>query len=378
MIPILPQIRHTVAMRRDDICLYLSRSNRARLEAIINDRNSKAKTIWRAKIVLATADGHGTNEIMRRTGMSKPAVWRWQERYIEEGIEGLLRDKTRPSRIPPLSDAVKLAVLTKTATEEPADATHWSRASMAEAIGISPSSVGRIWAEAALKPHLVKRFKISNDPQFEEKVTDIVGLYLNPPERAVVLSLDEKSQIQALDRTQPGLPLKKGRAATMTHDYKRHGTTTLFAALNVLDGQVIGQCQQRHTHAEWLKFLRKIDRETPKDKTLHLIADNYATHKHPAVQEWLARHPRFNMHFTPTSASWLNMVERFFRDLTTERLRRGVFTSVPELVAAINEYVAHHNTDPKPFIWTKSARDILQKVIRANSRLSSKKNGTLH
>ena len=210
-------------MRRDDICLYLSRSNRARLEAIINDRNAKAKSIWRAKIVLATADGHGTNEIMRRTGMSKPAVWRWQERYVEEGIEGLLRDKTRPSRIPPLSDAVKLAVLTKTATEEPADATHWSRASMAEAIGISPSSVGRIWAEAGLKPHLVKRFKISNDPQFEEKVTDIVGLYLNPPERAVVLSVDEKSQIQALDRTQPGLPLKKGRAATMTHDYKRHG-----------------------------------------------------------------------------------------------------------------------------------------------------------
>jgi transposase len=199
-----------------------------------------------------------------------------------------------------------------------------------------------------------------------------------PPEHALVLCCDEKSQVQALDRTQPGLPLKKGRAQTMTHDYKRHGTTTLFAALNVLDGHVIGQCQQRHTHAEWLKFLRKIDRETPKDKTLHLIADNYATHKHPVVQAWLAKHPRFNMHFTPTSASWLNMVERFFRDITTERLRPGVLTSVPELQAAIHDYVAHHNVDPRPFIWTKSARDILQKVIRAVARSSSRQNETLH
>ena len=217
-----------------------------------------------------------------------------------------------------------------------------------------------------------------NDDKLVQKLEDIVGLYMSPPEHALVLCCDEKSQVQALDRTQPGLPIKKGRAQTMTHDYKRHGTTTLFAALNVLDGQVIGQCQQRHTHVEWLKFLRQIDRETPKGKTLHLIADNYATHKHPVVQDWLAKHPRFNMHFTPTSASWLNMVERFFRDISENRLRRGVFTSVPELVTAIDDYVAHHNTDPKPFIWTKSARDILQKVIRANSRLSSKQNGTLH
>ena len=213
---------------------------------------------------------------------------------------------------------------------------------------------------------------------FVEKLEDIVGLYMSPPEHALVLCCDEKSQVQALDRTQPGLPMKKGRAATMTHDYKRNGTTTLFAALNVLDGQVIAQCQQRHRHTEWLRFLRKIDRETPKDKALHLIADNYATHKHPAVQEWLGKHPRFNMHFTPTSASWLNMVERFFRDLTDQRLRRGGFTSVPELITAIDEYIAHHNIKPKPFIWTKSARDILQKVIRANSRLSSKQNASLH
>ncbi len=249
---------------------------------------------------------------------------------------------------------------------------------MAAQIGASAASVSRHWRAHGLKPHLVRGFKVSRDPKFAEKLEDIVGLYMSPPEHALVLCCDEKSQVQALDRTQPGLPMKKGRAATMTHDYKRNGTTTLFAALNVLDGQVISQCQQRHRHIEWLKFLRQIDRETPKDKALHLIADNYATHKHPNVQEWLAKHPRFHMHFTPTSASWLNMVERFFRDISESRLRRGVFTSVHELVTAIDEYVAHHNVDPKPFIWTKSARDILQKVIRANSHLSSKQNATLH
>ena len=356
-------------MRRDDICLYLSRSNRARLEAIINDRNSKAKAIWRAKIVLATADGHGTNEIMRRTGMSKPAVWRWQERYIEEGVEGLLRDKTRPSRIPPLSDAVKLAVLTKTATEEPADATHWSRASMAEAIGISPSSVGRIWAEAGLKPHLVKRFKISNDPQFEEKVTDIVGLYLNPPERAVVLSVDEKTQIQALDRTQPGLPLKKGRAATMTHDYKRHGTTTLFAALDVKSGLVIGECLPRHRAREFLRFLRRIERAVLAHLDVHLICDNYSTHKTPEVQAWLKKHPRFKMHFTPTSSSWMNLVERFFADLTEDVIRTGSFASVGELVRDIDAYLAQRNANPLPYKWKAEGAAILEKIKRARAVL---------
>ena len=249
---------------------------------------------------------------------------------------------------------------------------------MAEQLGVSAASISRHWRKNGLKPHLVRGFKVSRDPKFVEKLEDIVGLYMSPPEHALVLCCDEKSQVQALDRTQPGLPMKKGQAGTMTHDYKRNGVTTLFAALNVLDGHVIGQCQQRHTHVEWLKFLRQIDRETPKGKTLHLIADNYATHKHPVVQEWLAKHPRFNMHFTPTSASWLNMVERFFRDISENRLRRGVFTSVPELTTAIDGYIAHHNVKPKPFVWTKSARDILQKVIRANSRLSSKQNATLH
>ena len=363
-------------MKRDDICLFLSRSDRARLGCIINDRNTAAKVIWRANIVLARADGHGTNGIMRRAKTSKPTVWRWQERYMDEGVEGLLRDKTRPSRIAPLADDVKLAVLTRTATEEPANATHWSRASMAEAMGISPSSVGRVWKEAGLKPHLVKRFKVSNDPQFEEKVTDIVGLYLNPPERAVVLSVDEKSQIQALDRTQPGLPLKKGRAATMTHDYKRHGTTTLFAALDVKNGIVIGECRPRHRAREFIGFLRRIDRSVLPGLDVHLICDNYATHKTPEVKAWLKKHKRFKMHFTPTSASWLNLVERFFAKITTQRIRRGVFTSVAELVKAIHDYLDRHNARPKPFVWTKSAETILARERRALETLEAVKAGT--
>lgn len=307
--------------------------------------------------------------------MGRVQVSRWRERYAQSRLAGIERDLPRGA--PPVKvNAARLVELTT--QSQPVAATHWSTRTMAVELGVSASTVMRHWHAHGLKPHIVRGFKVSRDPHFVQKLEDIVGLYMSPPEHALVLCCDEKSQVQALDRTQPGLPLKQGRAATMTHDYKRHGTTTLFAALNVLDGQVIGQCQQRHTHIEWLKFLRQIDRETPKGKTLHLIADNYATHKHPAVQEWLAKHPRFNMHFTPTSASWLNMVERFFRDISENRLRRGVFTSVPELVVAIDEYAAHHNTNPKPFIWTKSARDILQKVIRANRHLSSKQNETLH
>ena len=249
---------------------------------------------------------------------------------------------------------------------------------MAEVLGASQSSVSRHWRAQGLKPHLIETFKVSRDPKFVEKLRDIVGLYMSPPDHALVLCCDEKSRIQALDRTQPGLPLKKGRAATMTHDYKRYGTTTLFAALNTLDGSIISRCEQRHRHTEWLDFLRQIDRETPKDKSLHLICDNYATHKHPKVKEWLEKHPRFTVHFTPTSASWLNMVERFFRDITTGRLRHGVFRSVPELNAAIKEYIVVHNQSPRPFVWTAKANDILQKVIRANRHLSSKQNDSLH
>jgi transposase len=375
MIPKWPQINQGAAMRRDDICIYVGPANRARLEAIIADRNSKAKAIWRARIVLATADGYGTNEIIRLTSKSKPCVWRWQERYIAEGVDGLLHDKTRPPGRKPLSRRVRLKVLSKTANEAPANATHWSRASMATEMGISPSSVGRIWAEAGLKPHLVRRFKISNDPQFEEKVTDVVGLYLNPPDRALVLCVDEKSQIQALDRTQPGLPLKKGRAATMTHDYKRHGTTTLFAALDVKSGLVIGECHPRHRAKEFIRFLRRIDRCVQKHLDIHLVLDNYGTHKTPEVNAWLAEHRRFKLHFTPTSASWLNLVERFFAEITTKRIRRGTFSSVAELKDAIHDYLDSHNADPKPFVWTKSAEVILHKERRALDAFEAIKSG---
>lgn len=355
--------------------IVLTDEQERELNRLARSGRTSVRLAQRARIVLLAAQGLQNKDIAERLGIGRVQVARWRERYRQCGLHGIERDLPRGA--PPVKvDVAKLVELTTQAA--PAAATHWSTRKMGAALGVSASTVLRHWQAHGLKPHLVRGFKVSRDPQFVEKLEDIVGLYMAPPEHALVLCCDEKSQVQALDRTQPGLPLRKGRAQTMTHDYKRHGTTTLFAALNVLDGQVIGQCQPRHTHAEWLKFLRQIDRATPKDKTLHLIADNYATHKHPAVQKWLAKHPRFNMHFTPTSASWLNMVERFFRDLTTERLRRGVFTSVPELVAAINEYVAHHNTDPKPFIWTKSARDILQKVIRANRRLSSKQNETLH
>jgi transposase len=355
--------------------IALTDDERAELTRLVRSKLTSVRLSQRAHIVLLAAAGMQNKDIAEQLGVGRVQVSRWRERYAQLRLDGIERDLPRGS--PPTKvDVARLVELTTKST--PMAATHWSTRKMAAELGVSAASVSRHWRAHGLKPHIVRGFKISRDPQFVEKLQDIVGLYMAPPEHALVLCCDEKSQVQALDRTQPGLPLKKGRAATMTHDYKRNGTTTLFAALNVLDGQVIGQCQQRHTHAEWLKFLRKIERQTPKDKTLHLIADNYATHKHPTVQQWLDKHPRLHMHYTPTSASWLNMVERFFRDITTERLRRGVFTSVPELVSAIEEYVAHHNTKPKPFIWTKSARDILQKVIRANRRLSSKQNATLH
>ncbi|MFZ5510344.1 MAG: IS630 family transposase [Pseudomonadota bacterium] len=355
--------------------IVLTDEERGELERLTRSKLTSVRLVQRARIVLLAADGVQNKEIAQHLGIGRVQVARWRARYAQSRLAGIERDLPRGA--PPVKvDVARLVELTT--QSKPKAATHWSTRTMAAELGVSAASVSRHWRAHGLKPHIVRGFKVSRDPKFVEKLEDIVGLYMSPPEHALVLCCDEKSQVQALDRTQPGLPLKKGRAATMTHDYKRNGTTTLFAALNVLDGQVIGQCQQRHTHAEWLKFLRKIERETPKDKTLHLIADNYATHKHPAVQQWLAKHPRFVMHFTPTSASWLNMVERFFRDLTTDRLRRGVFTSVPELVAAIDEYITHHNTNPKPFIWTKSARDILQKVIRANRRLSSKQNASLH
>jgi transposase len=355
--------------------IILTDEQRDELTRLSRSGRTSVRLAERSRIVLLAAQGMQNKDIAEQLGIGRVQVARWRQRYLESGIEGIERDLPRGA--PPLKVDVKQLVQLTTQSK-PEAATHWSTRTLAAELGVAASTVWRHWHSHGLKPHVVRGFKVSRDPQFAEKLEDIVGLYMSPPEHAMVLCCDEKSQVQALDRTQPGLPMKKGRAATMTHDYKRNGTTTLFAALNVLDGQVIGQCQKQHTHVEWLKFLKQIDRQTPKDKTLHLIADNYATHKHPNVQAWLAKHPRFHMHFTPTSASWLNMVERFFRDITVNRLRRGVFTSVPELVAAIDQYVAHHNINPKPFIWTKSAADILSKVIRANSRLSSKQNATLH
>ena len=355
--------------------IILTNEERTELVKLTRSRLTSVRLEQRAGIVLLAADGFQTKDIAEMLGIGRVQVARWRERYAKNRLAGIERDLPRGA--PPVTvDVARLVELTTQSTPEVA--THWSTRTMAAQIGVSAASVSRHWRAHGLKPHLVRGFKVSRDPKFAEKLEDIVGLYMSPPEHALVLCCDEKSQVQALDRTQPGLPMKKGRAATMTHDYKRNGTTTLFAALNVLDGKVISQCQQRHRHIEWLKFLKQIDRDTPKDKALHLIADNYATHKHPKVQEWLDQHKRITMHFTPTSASWLNMVERFFRDISENRLRRGVFTSVQELTTAIDEYVAYHNINPKPFIWTKSARDILQKVIRANNNLSSKKNATLH
>lgn len=355
--------------------IELSAQEEQRLKKLAASNTASVREARRAHIVLLAAQGKTNQEIAEVLGIGRVQVGRWRERYISQGVTGIAKDRPRGGRKSEIDAAEIVRLTTQT---QPANATHWSSRSLAAVSGISEASVRRIWKAHGLKPHLVKTFKVSRDPKFVEKLEDIVGLYLSPPEHALVLCCDEKSQVQALDRTQPGLPLKKGRAATMTHDYKRHGTTTLFAALSVLDGQVIGRCQPRHTHVEWLKFLKQIDRETPKGKSLHLICDNYATHKHPNVHQWLEKHPRFHMHFTPTSASWLNMVERFFRDLTTQRLRRGVFTSVPELIDAIDQYVAKHNQNPKPFIWTAKANDILEKVVRANSRLSSKQNDALH
>lgn len=354
---------------KNGISFQLSPEDQARLEKVIGDRNTAQKHAGRALIILLSAANVGTMEIMRRTGQSKPTVWRWQQRFMEEGVDGLLRDKTRLPGTKPLGPTVINQVLTKTATERPAEATQWSGRAMAKAVGISLRSVQRIWAKHDLKPHLVKAFKVSNDPHFAEKLADIVGLYLDPPDKALVLAVDEKTQIQALDRTQPGLPLKKGRAGTLTHDYKRNGTTTLFAALSMLDGTVIGQCMDRHRHQEFIKFLRKIDRSTPADLDLHLIVDNYATHKHPEVVIWLERHPRFHLHFIPTSSSWLNLVERFFAEITRKRIRRGVFKSLLDLEVAIYRYLGEHNDHPTRFVWTKTAAQILAKVEIARASL---------
>ena len=351
--------------------IRLSAADRSALEAVVANRNSPQKHVWRAKIVLLTIDGHGTAEIMRAAGKAKTVIWRWQERFGEEGVAGLWRDKTRPSRIPPLSPEVAERVVALTLAEPPPTASYWTGAAMAKAVGISVSSVQRIWRAHGLRPHLVRRFKLSNDPQFAAKLKEIVGLYVDPPDHAIVLSVDEKSQIQALDRTQPGLPMKKGRAGTMTHDYKRHGVTTLFAALDVLEGKVIGQCMKRHRHQEFIRFLNVVDAKVPRRKAVHVIVDNYAAHKHPKVFEWIEKHPRFVFHFTPTSASWLNAVEAFFAKLTKKRLKHSVFRSLQELKDAIHRFLDNTNANPKPFTWTKDPNKIIAAVKRGHQVLNS-------
>ena len=356
---------------RTGVSITVSASDRRRLQGLVRDRNAAQKHAWRAEIVLLSADGLGTSEIMRRTGKSKTCVWRWQERFMQEGFDSLLRDKTRPSRIPPLGADVADRVIALTLTDPPVEATHWTAAMMAEKTGISVSSVQRIWRAHGLEPHRVRQFKLSNDPKFIDKLRDVVGLYVDPPAHAIVLSVDEKSQIQALDRTQPGLPMKKGRAGTMTHDYKRHGTTTLFAALNVLDGTVIGKNMQRHRHQEFIRFLNTIETQVPVGKVVHVILDNYAAHKHPKVRAWLHRHPRFTFHFVPTSCSWLNAVEGFFAKLSKQRLKRGVFRSVYELQIAINRFVQETNQMPKPFTWTADPDRIIAAVRRGHQALDS-------
>jgi transposase len=356
---------------RKGISITVTAEDRVRLDTIIRNRNTPQKHVWRARIVVLTADGEGTTAITRAVGKGKTVVWRWQERFMHQGVGGLTRDKTRPSRIQPLPGDTVDRVVALTNQAPPHEATHWSAAAMAKAVGISPSSVRRIWAGQGLQPHRVRTFKLSNDPQFADKLKDVVGLYVDPPAHAVVLSIDEKSQIQALDRTQPGLPMKKGRCATMTHDYKRNGTTTLFAALNVLEGKVIGRCMQRHRHQEFIRFLNAVERGVPAGKAVHVVLDNYATHKHPKVTAWLQRHQRFTFHFTPTSCSWANAVEGLFAKLTRQRLKRGVFTSIVDLQAAINRFISEINDKPKPFVWTKSADAILAAVNRGRQALEA-------
>ena len=356
---------------RTGISFCVTPADRDRLRALVKNRNAPQKHVWRAQIVLLTADGAGTNAIMCETGKSKTCVWRWQARFAAEGVDGLLRDKTRPSRIPRLDPLVAERIVALTMDAPLREATHWTGAAMAEATGVSVSSVQRIWRAHGLQPHRIRQFKLSRDPDFVDKLRDVVGLYVDPPAHAVVLSVDEKSQIQALDRTQPGLPLKKGRAGTMTHDYKRNGTTTLFAAMNVLDGTVIGGNMQRHRHQEFIRFLSAVEREVPAGKTIHAVLDNYAPHKHPAVRNWLTRHPRWTFHFTPTSASWLNAVEGFFATLTKRRLKRGAFRSVADLQAAINRFLDDHNAHSKPFQWVADPDTIIAAVRRGHQVLDS-------
>jgi transposase len=345
-----------------EVSVIVGTEDRARLAAVVGDRNRPLKHVQRARIVLLSADRLPVLEIARQIGVSRPSVWRWQRRFAEKGVDALLREPSRKPGKAPLPQATVNKVVAMTCAEPPGEATHWTGRAMAKVFGLSLRTVQRIWETHHLQPHRLRTFKKSKDPAFAAKVEDIVGLYMDPPVHAVVVSIDEKTQIQALDRTQPGLPLKPGKCGTMTHDYKRKGPTTLFAALNILDGTVIGRCMPKHTNQEFIKFLNAVERAVPAGKIVHAIADNYATHKHPKVIAWLANHPRWVFHFTPTSASWLNAVEGFFSTITRRRIRRGVFESVADLQDAIRRYIREHNRTSKPFVWTKPAETILAKL----------------
>jgi len=343
--------------------IVLSPEERSILERWAHGRSFPARLVQRAQIIQMAGEGILSQDIARKLKISRPTVQLWRQRFLALRLPGLEKDAPRRGRIPKISERKVRAVVEATIHTTPPNATHWSTRSEA--------TIRRIWKRHNLKPHLVRTFKLSRDKHFVEKLIDVVGLYLNPPDKSLVFSVDEKSQIQALDRTQPGLPLKKGRCGTMTHDYKRHGTTTLFAALSMLDGKVIGDCMPRHRHQEFIRFLNRIDAETPSDVNLHLIVDNYGTHKHPRVKSWLRRHPRFHLHFIPTSSSWLNLVERWFREITDKRLRRGSFRSVPELIAAIREYLEGHNQNPKVFVWSAPVERILTKIAKCKEVLDA-------
>ncbi len=358
-------------MRPATLPLPMTDSQRKILQSLARSVSAPHREVLRAKALLLAGQGLANAAVAAEVGVSPSTVKAWRVRFAEQGIVKFGEVAKGRGRKPLISKEKIAEIVRVTQETKPVGETHWSCRTMAKAQGVSPATVQRIWSSRGLKPHLVKTFKLSNDPKFEEKLIDVVGLYLNPPENAVVLCMDEKSSVQALDRTQPSLPMVKGRAGTMTHDYKRHGTTTLFAALNVLTGVVVGQCLPRHRHEEFLKFLKTIDKQTPQGLNVHLILDNYATHKHANVRAWLAKHPRFHLHFTPTSSSWLNLVERWFRDLTDKALRRGVFHSVPDLIVAIETYLQTNNDDPKPFVWTASADAILEKVRRGRVALNN-------
>ena len=351
------------------IAVTLTDQERVTLRKWSRGRSTPARLIQRAQIILAAAEGRENKDIANELGCTRRTVGTWRNRFAAERLAGIERDAPRGGRTPTQRLRFEAEIIRKTTQESPPNATQWSKRSLAKALGCSDSLVQRVWRDNGLRPHRIKTFKVSNDPRFAEKLVEIVGLYLNPPEHALVLSCDEKSQIQALDRTQKSLPLFPGRLKTLTHDYKRNGTTTLFAAIDLAEGKIIADCMPRHRHQEWIKFLKTIDAQTPPELDLHLIVDNYATHKHPKVLSWLKRHPRFHLHFTPTSSSWLNVIERWFRDITQNRIRNGVFRSVTELEQAIYDYIDHHNANPAAFVWTKKADDILEKVRRARKSL---------